>query len=170
MVVVVHSRRHPGHPCGIDGVLPPVGQSSSKGYIRYTLTPCEIVKWLTPFTKRMQAVKAGFCIPVAILFALSFPPLFGNGESPFLPHLLSILIPRRDRPGTGWCRLGSWKGFRHRGCRNHPGRGGQLRVSTPLLPAKHTLIGTQPVQVLVSGPGKAYDEEESQLCLPKSSA
>ncbi|ORY25935.1 hypothetical protein BCR39DRAFT_542633 [Naematelia encephala] len=37
-----------------------------------------IIDWLTPFTKRLQNLKAGFVIPAAIIFALSFPPLFGN--------------------------------------------------------------------------------------------
>ncbi|WVR06455.1 hypothetical protein IAU60_003486 [Kwoniella sp. DSM 27419] len=38
----------------------------------------DIINWLSPFVRRLQTLKAGFCIPVAIIFVLSFPPLFGN--------------------------------------------------------------------------------------------
>ncbi|RXK40059.1 hypothetical protein M231_02699 [Tremella mesenterica] len=37
-----------------------------------------IVDWLTPFTQRIRTVKDGWLIPVALMFVLSFPPLFGN--------------------------------------------------------------------------------------------
>ncbi|WRT67925.1 uncharacterized protein IL334_004899 [Kwoniella shivajii] len=37
-----------------------------------------IIDWLSPFVRKLRTIKAGFCIPVAILFVLSFPPLFGN--------------------------------------------------------------------------------------------
>nr|XP_031864335.1 uncharacterized protein CI109_000248 [Kwoniella shandongensis]KAA5531407.1 hypothetical protein CI109_000248 [Kwoniella shandongensis] len=37
-----------------------------------------IINWLSPFVRRLQTINAGFCIPAAILFVLSFPPLFGN--------------------------------------------------------------------------------------------
>ncbi|WVQ96474.1 hypothetical protein IAU59_003579 [Kwoniella sp. CBS 9459] len=37
-----------------------------------------IINWLSPFVKKLREIKAGFVIPVAILFVLSFPPLFGN--------------------------------------------------------------------------------------------
>jgi hypothetical protein len=39
----------------------------------------QIVHWLTPFTQRMRNIKVGWLIFIAIIFALSFPPLFGNG-------------------------------------------------------------------------------------------
>ncbi|ODO09956.1 hypothetical protein I350_02179 [Cryptococcus amylolentus CBS 6273] len=37
-----------------------------------------IINWLSPFVKRLRELKGGFAIPAAILFVLSFPPLFGN--------------------------------------------------------------------------------------------
>ncbi|WWC88530.1 uncharacterized protein L201_003441 [Kwoniella dendrophila CBS 6074] len=37
-----------------------------------------IIDWLTPFVRKIRQLKAGFVIPAAILFVLSFPPLFGN--------------------------------------------------------------------------------------------
>ncbi|KAK8858708.1 hypothetical protein IAR55_002937 [Kwoniella newhampshirensis] len=37
-----------------------------------------IINWLSPFVRRLRTLRAGFCIPAAILFVLSFPPLFGN--------------------------------------------------------------------------------------------
>ncbi|WVW84840.1 hypothetical protein I302_106875 [Kwoniella bestiolae CBS 10118] len=37
-----------------------------------------IIDWLTPFVRKIRELKAGFVIPAAILFVLSFPPLFGN--------------------------------------------------------------------------------------------
>ncbi|WWC62743.1 uncharacterized protein I303_105340 [Kwoniella dejecticola CBS 10117] len=37
-----------------------------------------IINWLSPFVKKLRELKAGFVIPAAILFVLSFPPLFGN--------------------------------------------------------------------------------------------
>ncbi|ORX37300.1 hypothetical protein BD324DRAFT_439769 [Kockovaella imperatae] len=37
-----------------------------------------IINWLEPFVRKIQAIKYGWLIPVGILFALSFPPLFGN--------------------------------------------------------------------------------------------
>ncbi|CAD6563915.1 MAG: Tlg2-vesicle protein [Tremellales sp. Tagirdzhanova-0007] len=57
----------------------------------------DIVNWLTPFTRRMQSIKDGWLIPVAIIFALSFPPLFGN-------EIVMILVG--DNPGVFkyWCR------------------------------------------------------------------
>jgi hypothetical protein len=38
----------------------------------------QIIDWLTPFVRKLQQLKYGWLIPVAILFVLSFPPLFGN--------------------------------------------------------------------------------------------
>lgn len=38
----------------------------------------QIIDWLTPFVKKLQEIRYGWLIPVAILFVLSFPPLFGN--------------------------------------------------------------------------------------------
>ncbi|GFZ45062.1 hypothetical protein JCM24511_02788 [Saitozyma sp. JCM 24511] len=37
-----------------------------------------IVDWLTPFVRKLQQLKYGWLIPPAIIFVLSFPPLFGN--------------------------------------------------------------------------------------------
>lgn len=43
--------------------------------------PCadaQIVAWLTPFANRMKSLPAGWTVPIAALFVLSFPPLFGQ--------------------------------------------------------------------------------------------
>ncbi|WVQ85083.1 hypothetical protein IAT38_007247 [Cryptococcus sp. DSM 104549] len=37
-----------------------------------------IINWLSPVVKRLRELNGGFAIPAAILFVLSFPPLFGN--------------------------------------------------------------------------------------------
>ncbi|KAN0066217.1 hypothetical protein ACQY0O_000311 [Thecaphora frezii] len=38
----------------------------------------QIVDWLTPISKKANSVPWGWTIPVAILFVISFPPLFGH--------------------------------------------------------------------------------------------
>lgn len=38
----------------------------------------QIVDWLTPISKKVREVSWGWVIPVAILFIISFPPLFGH--------------------------------------------------------------------------------------------
>lgn len=38
----------------------------------------QIIEWLTPISKKVQSVAWGWVIPVAILFVISFPPLFGH--------------------------------------------------------------------------------------------
>ena len=38
----------------------------------------QIVNWLTPISKEIRSVPAGWLIPIAILFVISFPPLFGH--------------------------------------------------------------------------------------------
>lgn len=38
----------------------------------------QIVDWLTPISKKVTTVGWGWIIPVAILFVISFPPLFGH--------------------------------------------------------------------------------------------
>ncbi|GAC95635.1 hypothetical protein PHSY_003211 [Pseudozyma hubeiensis SY62] len=38
----------------------------------------QIVDWLTPISKKVTTVAWGWVIPVAILFIISFPPLFGH--------------------------------------------------------------------------------------------
>ncbi|RSH90810.1 Tlg2-vesicle protein [Saitozyma podzolica] len=55
----------------------------------------QIVTWLTPAANWMKALPAGWVIPIAILFVISFPPLFGH-------EIVTILI------GVIW---GLWIGF-----------------------------------------------------------
>jgi uncharacterized membrane protein YdjX (TVP38/TMEM64 family) len=38
----------------------------------------QIVNWLTPATKWLHGLKAGWLVPIGILFVISFPPLFGH--------------------------------------------------------------------------------------------
>ncbi|CAO1621745.1 unnamed protein product [Parajaminaea phylloscopi] len=38
----------------------------------------QIIHWLTPISKKVNSVAWGWVIPVAILFVISFPPLFGH--------------------------------------------------------------------------------------------
>lgn len=38
----------------------------------------KIIDWLTPVSKKVNSVKWGWVIPVAIMFIISFPPLFGH--------------------------------------------------------------------------------------------
>lgn len=38
----------------------------------------KIIHWLMPIVERVRHIKYGFFIPVAIIFLLCFPPLFGN--------------------------------------------------------------------------------------------
>jgi uncharacterized membrane protein YdjX (TVP38/TMEM64 family) len=52
-------------------------QRTSSSARRVSLTP-QIIDWLSPFVRRLQSIRYGWLIPVAILFVLSFPPLFGN--------------------------------------------------------------------------------------------
>ncbi|WVW85051.1 hypothetical protein I302_107087 [Kwoniella bestiolae CBS 10118] len=55
----------------------------------------QIVDWMTPFANWMKDLPAGWTIPIAIFFVLSFPPLFGQ-------EILAILV------GVVW---GLWVGF-----------------------------------------------------------
>ncbi|ETW82593.1 hypothetical protein HETIRDRAFT_237518, partial [Heterobasidion irregulare TC 32-1] len=55
----------------------------------------QIVHWLTPKTTWMHDLPAGWTIPIAILFVISFPPLFGH-------EIVAILC------GVVW---GLWIGF-----------------------------------------------------------
>ncbi|ORX37080.1 hypothetical protein BD324DRAFT_656291 [Kockovaella imperatae] len=55
----------------------------------------EIVEWLRPVANWMKDLPAGWVIPIAVLFVLSFPPLFGH-------EIVGILI------GVVW---GLWFGF-----------------------------------------------------------
>jgi len=43
-----------------------------------TIYHTQIIDWLTPVSKKVRSVAWGFVIPVAILFIISFPPLFGH--------------------------------------------------------------------------------------------
>ncbi|KAK0447377.1 uncharacterized protein EV420DRAFT_1568429 [Desarmillaria tabescens] len=38
----------------------------------------QIIDWLTPFTRWLHDLKFGWLVPIAILFVISFPPLFGQ--------------------------------------------------------------------------------------------
>jgi len=38
----------------------------------------QIVNWLTPAGRWMKSIPFGWCIPIAVLFIISFPPLFGH--------------------------------------------------------------------------------------------
>jgi len=42
-----------------------------------TIYHTQIIDWLTPVSKKIKSVSWGWVIPVAILFVVSFPPLFG---------------------------------------------------------------------------------------------
>ncbi|PPR02682.1 hypothetical protein CVT24_002104 [Panaeolus cyanescens] len=55
----------------------------------------QIVGWLTPLTTRMHQLKFGWLIPIAVLFVISFPPLFGH-------EIVAVLC------GLVW---GLWVGF-----------------------------------------------------------
>ncbi|WVQ84285.1 hypothetical protein IAT38_006437 [Cryptococcus sp. DSM 104549] len=55
----------------------------------------DIVKWLKPVATWMQNLPAGWTIPIAVFFVLSFPPLFGH-------EIVAILV------GVVW---GLWIGF-----------------------------------------------------------
>jgi uncharacterized membrane protein YdjX (TVP38/TMEM64 family) len=43
-----------------------------------TIYHTQIVHWLTPVAKWMHDLRFGYLIPIAILFVISFPPLFGH--------------------------------------------------------------------------------------------
>ncbi|KAI0833888.1 hypothetical protein BC628DRAFT_1292133, partial [Trametes gibbosa] len=55
----------------------------------------QIVRWMKPFAHWMHDTPGGWLIPVAIMFVLSFPPLFGH-------EIIAILV------GDVW---GIWIGF-----------------------------------------------------------
>ncbi|PWN31153.1 hypothetical protein BDZ90DRAFT_215825, partial [Jaminaea rosea] len=44
----------------------------------FTIYHRQIIDWLTPISQKVNSVKWGWVIPVAILFVISFPPLFGH--------------------------------------------------------------------------------------------
>ncbi|TFY77770.1 hypothetical protein EWM64_g6242, partial [Hericium alpestre] len=60
-----------------------------------TIYHTQIVHWLTPATNWMKNLTVGWLIPIAILFVISFPPLFGH-------EIVAILC------GVVW---GLWIGF-----------------------------------------------------------
>lgn len=60
-----------------------------------TLYHKQIVHWLTPVTRWLHDLKYGWLVPIAILFIISFPPLFGH-------EIVAILC------GLVW---GLWVGF-----------------------------------------------------------
>ncbi|BEJ10710.1 hypothetical protein CspHIS471_0101320 [Cutaneotrichosporon sp. HIS471] len=55
----------------------------------------QLVKWLTPAAEWMRDLPAGWTIPIAIMFVISFPPLFGH-------EIVAIIC------GIVW---GLWAGF-----------------------------------------------------------
>jgi uncharacterized membrane protein YdjX (TVP38/TMEM64 family) len=55
----------------------------------------QIEDWLRPAANWLHALKFGFLIPIAILFIISFPPLFGH-------EIVAVLC------GDVW---GLWEGF-----------------------------------------------------------
>lgn len=55
----------------------------------------QIEDWLRPAANWMRSLKFGWLIPVAILFVISFPPLFGH-------EIVAVLC------GNVW---GLWEGF-----------------------------------------------------------
>ncbi|KZT29205.1 hypothetical protein NEOLEDRAFT_1057382 [Neolentinus lepideus HHB14362 ss-1] len=65
----------------------------------------QILHWLQPFARWMHNLPAGWLIPVAILFVLSFPPLFGH-------ELVAILCGMvwGIGPGFGIVALGTFLG------------------------------------------------------------
>ncbi|KAF5346208.1 hypothetical protein D9756_011139 [Leucocoprinus leucothites] len=60
-----------------------------------TLYHKQIVDWLTPVTKWLHDLSFGWIVPIAVLFVISFPPLFGH-------EIVAILC------GLVW---GMWIGF-----------------------------------------------------------
>ncbi|KAF9516965.1 hypothetical protein BS47DRAFT_1359953 [Hydnum rufescens UP504] len=60
-----------------------------------TIYHTQIVNWLAPLSRKLKTMKAGFLIPIAILFVISFPPLFGH-------EIVGVLC------GLVW---GLWVGF-----------------------------------------------------------
>ncbi|KAF9443820.1 hypothetical protein P691DRAFT_382491 [Macrolepiota fuliginosa MF-IS2] len=60
-----------------------------------TLYHTQIVDWLTPVTKWLHDLSFGWIVPIAVLFVISFPPLFGH-------EIVAILC------GLVW---GLWIGF-----------------------------------------------------------
>lgn len=60
-----------------------------------TIFHTQIVHWLTPATRWLYSLKFGWLVPIAILFVISFPPLFGH-------EIVAILC------GLVW---GLWIGF-----------------------------------------------------------
>ncbi|KAL6298570.1 snare associated Golgi protein-domain-containing protein [Sparassis latifolia] len=63
--------------------------------ILFTAFHTKIVNWLQPAANWMHKLPAGWLIPIAILFVISFPPLFGH-------EIIAILA------GLVW---GLWEGF-----------------------------------------------------------
>jgi len=55
----------------------------------------QIVRWFEPTANKIKKLPAGWIIPIAIFFIISFPPLFGQ-------EILAILV------GLVW---GLWIGF-----------------------------------------------------------
>jgi len=60
-----------------------------------TVYHTQIVHWLTPATRWLSSLQFGWLVPIAILFVISFPPLFGH-------EIVAILC------GLVW---GLWAGF-----------------------------------------------------------
>jgi uncharacterized membrane protein YdjX (TVP38/TMEM64 family) len=63
--------------------------------ITITIYHKQIEDWLRPAANMLQRHKYGFLIPIAILFVISFPPLFGH-------EIVAVLC------GDVW---GLWIGF-----------------------------------------------------------
>ncbi|KZT28754.1 hypothetical protein NEOLEDRAFT_1057860 [Neolentinus lepideus HHB14362 ss-1] len=70
----------------------------------------QIVNWLQPFARWMHALPAGFLIPIAIFFVISFPPLFGQEILAVLCGLVWGLGPGFAIVAAGTL-LGEWGNF-----------------------------------------------------------
>lgn len=71
------SRALPIGDCQID-TTPNIPTTPYQRPIGRSILIIQIIDWLSPFVRRLQNIHYGWLIPVAILFVLSFPPLFGN--------------------------------------------------------------------------------------------
>ncbi len=60
----------------------------------------QIVTWLTPAAEWMRDLPAGWTIPIAIMFVISFPPLFGHEVSLGGSWLGGFWRPKRLSCGT----------------------------------------------------------------------
>ncbi|KAK4685259.1 hypothetical protein P7C73_g4894, partial [Tremellales sp. Uapishka_1] len=101
-----------------------------------------IIDWMAPFVRKLRNLKAGYLIPAAIIFVLSFPPLFGAE----IVHILAGLV---------W---GLGVGF------------AIVAVGTLLgeIANYMWLSPCETVQVLVPEPSASDDAKVAQLRLPQS--